>query len=199
VDDLEDEGNIKLRRPGTLPGARATDADSNPYSSSEHEPEYDKPKKRRKGKKEREPADAAKAEGVPDGNLTKGKRKRGRPRKSDILIQAEPVESRIGSEKGEQDLRIMGDDPSVQQIKDEGQQQELVLKEVEHNSSPSVDTPRLEKSQGQENETMVVKSDTVDIKRAATGNGGAIAGKTLYRVGLSKRSRIAPLLKSFRK
>ncbi|KAH8880102.1 hypothetical protein GQ53DRAFT_849200 [Thozetella sp. PMI_491] len=80
-----------------------------------------------------------------------------------------------------------------------------VLGDISGNSSAAIDVSVSEKSStdvAQETDLEVKENSLVEkkqVKDPTKALGSAQSGKVLYRVGLSKRSRIAPLLKSLRK
>lgn len=136
---------------------------------------------------------------------SKGKRKRGRPRKSDTSKTSDPEVLPVNK---------LQDSPMVQDTV-EGQHHELTatgaveaqgeptvrdpsLKEIDHNSRSDLgqDTTRTEMhGEG----TSSAKESRPVEQKPRPEVGKVDTGKLHYRVGLSKKSRIAPLLKIVRK
>ncbi|KPM39320.1 hypothetical protein AK830_g7231 [Neonectria ditissima] len=141
---------------------------------------------------------------------TKQKKKRGRPRKQDKLDMAEvpdditpAAETKIGVE--------IPRDGSPEEHSDQTNTTpvpETILKETSPNTSikTSAGTPDKDKlncSDAPTTEKGAKSAAVTPVPKSAGPTRGVStmtpSGKPIYRVGLSKRSRIAPLLKSLRK
>lgn len=136
-------------------------------------------------------------------SVTKGKRKRGRPKKAE---QTEVEEAREEvKEDDEGDTRV---DTKKAKTEDSGKVPDGV---ATHESGETVDDAEPPKISKKQREPAVTDRNTSEDKTEAKQEGRATtskpfsktpnsavlssASKPLYRVGLSKKSRIAPLLK----
>lgn len=141
----------------------------------------------------------------------KAKLRRGRPRKSDtpksVNPRAQPVEEPVGPRE-EQDTGG-GQDPEVAIARMTGAQNEpsipdQTLKEIDKNSCAVSQGDTVGATGGGEAASLAKDSKPVARQtHKETGKGEEAScgqgGKVQYRVGLSKKSRIAPLLKIMRK
>lgn len=164
-----------------------------------------------------------------EAETPKPKRKRGRPRKSDTIVAPEPeVLPDANDEADKQEPVPADDDADNQPLKEPeerapakrarkstdgsnhqgGDETTSVLSERDNNSSigasgPKSATPALDVTDttAKENKAVEtpVKKDAKKEEQAKSGLSSSQVGKVQYRVGLSKKSRIAPLLKSLRK
>lgn len=166
------------------------------------------------------PTEEPKAVGMADDDAPKPKKKRGRPRKSDT---AKPVETKTQS-----DVNHGTDAQDNKAVEDAGDQSTegheaarktgkkagakpaaaeddstRALSERDSNShlgvsptKPGISIKDAMDSAAKENQLAGTKTKKDDTKAGATPSQ---LGKVTYRVGLSRKSRIAPLLKSFRK
>lgn len=182
-----------------------------------------KPKKKRGRKKKEvkcqvEPANEHVAEGGPDANevaapLVNGadgagkvKRKRGRPRKSDTTrpLDHEFPPAKESEEPHEVQDTAGGQDPPDGAIaQGEPALQDHTLKELDQNSCAVSEQDNAGTAGGAEVVSLAKDSQLIERRAHQETGKGEVAcgqsGKVQYRVGLSKRSRIAPLLKSLRK
>ncbi|KAI0484245.1 hypothetical protein GGR56DRAFT_15776 [Xylariaceae sp. FL0804] len=156
----------------------------------------------------------------------KPKKKRGRPRKSEMTrlaeeatVQppraAEVVETReTDDELAEQDMdetqptkkkqkksEAQAEEVGPQSDTPNPQRKALALEEVDANTR----SPTVSRASDMENATPAPesrdkkKTSSKSLESEAAAKSAAVQSRTPYRVGLSKRSRIAPLLKSIRK
>ena len=142
---------------------------------------------------------------------------RGRPKKSavtqpketsvavDESAEMENVDAGDGDEHDNEQLVTKGKARKSTTTKDVSHDDETpaALSERDSNfniaatpAKPAITTPEAIDNEDKENKLAEVKAKTVETKPATPSSQ---PGKVPYRVGLSKRSRIAPLLKSFRK
>lgn len=194
----------------------SSDDDDGHHSKSlqvESEPESDAPpvkpaKKRGRKKKESQPA------AVPDvpslaQSGKKGKQGRGRPRKSEPVAVLEDM----APNKNEDGNGAQTGGEAVETAVASEKNDSAVLRESRINNAPQPKPTREDSSRqaGNEKQTappeLSVKMDETKAAAAKQGSKDATKaapkatqpGKALYRVGLSKTSRIAPLLKIIRK
>lgn len=186
-----------------------------------------KPKKRGRKKKEVTAQEPAEAQGAGVGSnanstedpvppadsgdgISKVKRKRGRPRKSETTKSLAHQVLSVSESEGphEQQDTPAGNGTeveataaaSVNTTRDEPSIQDQPLKEMDRNLCVASEQRDAGPAEGSEVISLAKASQAAE-KRAEqkAGKGDGQTGKVQYRVGLSKRSRIAPLLKSLRK
>jgi hypothetical protein len=158
----------------------------------------------------------------------KGKKKRGRPKKSDTVIPPEASscglivprgsngnmeDSEHGTKNEEEYSRVEGDHIDIVrevEVSKRGKSSlatddkvSRILKETNHNREARSDANYKENSEstggGKENSLPQETTQDTNTADAHSKLSASQSAKLLYRVGLSKRSRIAPLLKVIRK
>ncbi|KAI1425578.1 hypothetical protein F5Y12DRAFT_361877 [Xylaria sp. FL1777] len=158
-------------------------------------------------------------------SLETPKKKRGRPRKSELLKAAEEQlpETPIAGEQPRTDLPQKDNNsdksaPVITEQKDGGhrtkgkkseatedhknadsKENRLPLKEVDSNPKTLAKSASIMDSPTKAKTEVGDEKSTPKTQMKETPKPGALQSKVTYRVGLSKRSRIAPLLKSIRK
>lgn len=164
--------------------------------------------------KVQESADQRIAVGDPNRNgAEKAKRKRGRPRQSDTTTEtldkeAQPAEEPKVDGGSAPSARCRGRDQSSGRLITHGEshdqskiRQDGALREVDQNARAPSERGNL--GEDSEIDSLAKNSQPIEEqagrKTSQNEASSAQAGQMLYRVGLSKRSRIAPLLKSLRK
>ncbi|RYP55767.1 hypothetical protein DL771_012358 [Monosporascus sp. 5C6A] len=157
--------------------------------------------------------------------VEKPKKKRGRPRKSDPAKAAEvavpPAAAETQGEPEEQTRDIDNDEAPPEQVEDEPkskkaaqrrtrksnpdedtapEQEASVLKELDGNASSGSMSSEPASKKSSEGRAATENNHQPKAETAReTPKSAASQSKVLYRVGLSKKTRIAPLLKSIRK
>ncbi|KAJ6782226.1 hypothetical protein PWT90_10872 [Aphanocladium album] len=183
--DSEDEGYEAIDTPAANEGQPEDDI-------YEMQPSPVKPAKKKRGrpKKQKEETPIVQTEPMEENKTGKTGKKRGRPKKSEaILVEEEEVAGVNADEKP----TIAGEDDKA-----EDRAQLTIDTKVEDATTAGATNGDDERQL----EAPVVTAKETPRKPAARGAATpqqGSAGKPLYRIGLSKRSRIAPLLKSLPK
>lgn len=179
--------------------------------NEEHEEEADidaepAPPKKQRGRPKKK-ANADKAENIRQAP-EKPRRKRGRPKKSDAALPADTGEEG-DAEKEDERISVVieeaqGTKDELQTVKSEDD--ELKTAQSVHDGDENTAIGEIQQDKGEdekENKEMLQNKATVTPGVSKTKLSTPISvgdsGRPLYRVGLSKRSRIAPLLKMIRK
>lgn len=187
-----------------------------------------RPKKKAHAEEDVAVTDPLEAMPVVDGSVTKTKKKRGRPRKSDQVNAKEESpkldpslstndaslsEDAVQPEKRttieidetETKVELAGDEDTNDSFKDDGSDSPAI-RETDPNLSTrsisSIDDDATSKTSDAPATKKEEKSEkpTIGSKGSTPARGlSSIINKPVYRVGLSKKSRIAPLLKCLRK
>lgn len=156
----------------------------------EMQPAPERPTKKQRGrpKKEKATEEATKAEPVADLTHNAGKKgkKRGRPKKSAVVVvdDEEEAPQEMPSENEEAADAASVSDTKLKAIEPETTAVEVVPSKAQQDVAVPV--------------APVQATPQKPARKGITTPQG-MSGKPLYRIGLSKRSRIAPLLKSLRK